>query len=116
MMYLEDRGYEPHIPKDSGLRSPAQQAAKVAAGVSKVKVSAHNFGMAADIVDVRWLWGEYPESPWLGRPAYENYWAHLRYAAEDVGLGWGGHFDSDYGMGWDPAHVEVPGWRSLIAR
>ena len=51
MTYLEDRGYDPHVPKGSGLRSAAEQAAKAAAGYSKIRSGGpHQFGMAADIV------------------------------------------------------------------
>jgi hypothetical protein len=117
MMYLEDRGYDPHVPGGSGLRSSADQWAKFSAGVSRIRVgSPHQFGMAADIVDTRWGWGEFRESPWLGRPAYENYWANLRIAVQNEGLVWGGNFGrmGVYNMGWDPAHVEMPNWRALV--
>lgn len=117
MIYLEDRGYDAHVPKGSGLRSATEQAAKFAGGYSKIRSGGpHQFGMAADIVDTRWGWGEFPTSPWLGTPAYENYWAHLRVAAEAQGLIWGGNFGplGPYNLGWDPAHVEMPGWRQLV--
>lgn len=120
---LEGAGWQPVI--DSGVyRTPAEQAQKVAQGVSTVSYSYHNVtsrngipeSEAADIVDIRYGWNP---------PA--TYWLQLAGAAENQGLEtgiyWGltqaqrntihtlignKSWGKPYSRGWDAAHVQPP--------
>jgi len=101
LIELEQQGWEPRVHEDA-LRTPAQQAAKQAAGVSKTLNSAHLKGYGADIIDRRWAWGG---------PARSNdfrFWHELGAAAGRQQVDWGLAM-----WGWDPAHVEMPGWGTL---
>jgi hypothetical protein len=51
---LEAKGYQPIVCE--GRRTTAQQAEKVKKGYSKTMKSYHLTGMAADIVDKRYMW------------------------------------------------------------
>lgn len=120
---LEAAGWQPII--DIGVyRTPAEQAQKVAEGVSTVYYSYHNVtdpggvpaAEAADIVDVRYQWS----------PPRE-YWLQLAGAAENQGLETGIYWglskasrsaihsaiakrawDTIVELGWDTAHVQPP--------
>jgi RHS repeat-associated protein len=101
MIELEQQGWSPRVAE--GLRTPAQQAAKVAAKTSTTLNSAHLKGYAADIIDSRWGWGG---------PAAKHsfrYWHELGAVAQRQGLTWGGHWKTFP----DPAHVQMPNWRTL---
>lgn len=118
---LEQHGYRPLI--DKGVwRSQAEQAKKVAQGVSTVYYSYHNVttpdgrpdSLAADITDNRWFWS----SP-------KPFWLTLAGAAEahglTTGIYWGlsqadrnkirqaikvRNWNANVPLGWDAAHVE----------
>jgi peptidoglycan L-alanyl-D-glutamate endopeptidase CwlK len=101
MIELEQQGWDPRVAE--GLRTPAQQAAKVSGGTSRTLNSAHLKGYGADIIDRRWGWGG---------PAAKHsfrFWHELGGAAQRQGLTWGGLWRTFP----DPAHVEMPNWRAL---
>jgi hypothetical protein len=104
-----------------GRRTWEQQKEKVAKGYSKTMHSKHLTGLAADIVDRRYLWE---------KVCPKRFWLELGSAAVRHGLRWGGSFGLepkewaalrsallkrdfkaalDMKIGWDPAHVEVAG-------
>lgn len=78
-------------------------------GVSKAKggQSAHNFGMAVDIVHSVKLWAG------MKRP----HWALLGHVGKEtakslgVELAWGGDWPDFY----DPAHWQIQGWKRFVA-
>ncbi len=112
MKRLEAKGWKPIVAE--GRRTIVQQREKVAKGYSKTLNSYHLSGMAADIVDQRYLWNI---------ALSHNYWkdqgaiiSELR--KSNPGLRWGG----DWGRGYqryldyllgrtkyfvDVAHVEL---------
>lgn len=128
---LEAAGWHPIV--DGGVyRTPEEQAQKVAQKVSTVSYSYHNVtepgnvpaSMAADIVDVRYLWKVTPK-----------YWLHLAAAAEnqgmETGIYWGlsiaarnriraaiadGNWDAVLQLGWDTAHVQPPQSKFTISQ
>lgn len=123
---LESHGYRPLI--DNGVwRTPAQQAAKLAAGVSTVSYSFHNASkagkadsLAADITDIRWGWDN--------ETSHKDFWLKLAASAEShnltTGIYWGTsdanrkaihaalakrNWAAPISLGWDQAHVEPTG-------
>jgi peptidoglycan LD-endopeptidase CwlK len=109
---LTAKGWQPVVA--SGVRTEAEQAAKVRQGYSQTKRSwhvsstaqtmsdsGHSYsvvrGAAADIVDKRYGWGG---------PASDlnfQFWIDLGAAAADYGLEWGG----DWASFRDVAHVQM---------
>ena len=121
---MEGKGWKPVIDGQVH-RTPAEQAALKAKGVSKVSYSYHTVtgpngrpeSLAADIVDVRYGWDAPPK-----------YWLQLAACAEahglTTGIRWGLNkvkrallesilrkkdWGAKYAMGWDAAHVEAKG-------
>lgn len=81
---LEAKGWQPIVAE--GRRTIAQQRHKVARGVSQTMNSYHLSGMAADIVDKRYMWNI---------PLSHKYWMDqgeivLDLARTNKGLYWGG--------------------------
>jgi hypothetical protein len=109
---LEQLGYQPFVCE--GRRTIAQQREKVRKGYSKTMNSYHLSGMAADIVDKRYMWDI---------PISHQYWKDQGKIVEDLkktnkGLYWGGSWKYpyqryvDYLLGKtryfvDVAHVEL---------
>ncbi len=110
---LEAKGYQPFVAE--GLRSIEQQREKVNKGYSKTMNSYHLSGMAADIVDKRWLWNI---------PLSHPFWKDLgeitlNLAKTTPGLRWGGVWQEGRMERFlralkgqekffvDPAHVEL---------
>lgn len=85
-------------------RSPEEQEALFAKGVTRVRAgqSAHNFGMAVDLVHYGFYWD-------LTRKEWELIGAFGKDLAKSMALKvtWGGDFKSI----WDPAHWELSDWR-----
>jgi hypothetical protein len=98
---LEGHGYQPYIPPGCGLRTLENQKAKMALGYSQTIKSKHLLGLAADIVDARWLWSDGP--PGCGG-VLEYRWA-LRRSALAHNLKSGSDWKK-YGKYGDWAHVE----------
>lgn len=102
---LEKEGYYPIIT--DGVRTIAQQRAKVAKGYSSTMNSNHLGGNAVDIVDKRYMWTNKKETL--------EFWRALGRAIKKVDtdnkLGWGGRWFKRgrvaNDIGWDPAHVEL---------
>lgn len=91
-----------------GWRSWEQQAELHAKGVgTRPGNSAHNFGMALDVIHMRRAWEQMPKQGWqlLGAMGKE--------VARKQGLQitWGGDFKSRY----DPAHWELTDWHKRTA-
>jgi hypothetical protein len=126
---MEGHGYQPFID-GAVYRTPAEQAAKVRQGVSKVYYSFHNVtsqdgkpdSLAADIADTRWGWSN--KCP-------RRYWLMLASSCENHGLNSGIYFGLNSKkrakdranlkaaikarnwtytgpFGWDAAHCEPP--------
>jgi hypothetical protein len=110
---LEAKGWQPIVAE--GLRTVEQQREKVRLGYSQTMNSYHLTGMAADIVDKRYLWNI---------PLSHQYWKDqgevvLELAKTNPGLRWGGVWAVgkmqrfvDYLLGKtkyfvDVAHVEL---------
>lgn len=88
-----------------GVRTDAEQDRKVLQGVSHVHDSAHEHGLAADIVHSRLLWSLTREQ-----------WELLVTIGEEVATQAGlpvecGH---RWRKPWDPAHWQVKGWKALV--
>lgn len=86
------------------VRTDAEQEKKVLQGVSHVHDSAHEHGLAMDIVHCRKAWG-----------LTKQQWELLCTIGEEVAAQAGlpvecGHRWRDP---WDPAHWQVKGWRAL---
>lgn len=95
------------------------QAALRRAGNTRVNFSLHNVvddagrpaALAADVFDQRYGWGKPTEAA--------GFFRALGAAATARGLEWGGGWSrSDphwaaVGLGWDPGHVQAPGYRDL---
>lgn len=104
---LQARGY-PFFPNEY-VRDKARQDSLQKAGFSRAKFgqSAHNYGMAVDIVHFVRLWD-------LTRKE----WAVIGAIGKDVArrqnikITWGGDFKSFY----DPAHWELADWKDRLAR
>lgn len=111
---LEAKGWQPIVAE--GRRTVAQQREKVKLGYSKTMNSYHLTGMAADIVDKRYMWNiSLSHQYWRDQGQIVN---SLR--TSNTGLQWGG----DWGKGYqryinyllgktkyfvDVAHVELRG-------
>lgn len=120
---LEAAGWQPII--DQGVyRTPAEQAQKVAQGVSTVYYSYHNVtdpggvpaSEAADITDVRYGWNP-PKHYWLELAgAAENqgletgiYWGLSPAARKQIHTAIAQHdWKASVSLGWDTAHVQPP--------
>lgn len=109
------RCYKLGIPlfAHSMVRTREDQDKLFADGVSDAKggQSAHNYGMAVDIVHGVRAWGLKPKE-WLmiGHVGREVA------ASAGIDITWGGHWkiDPETGVGWDPAHWELTLWRRLV--
>ena len=124
---LREQGFKPRIT--SAYRSAAQQLEKYQKGYSKTaKVGAHNWGLAADIIDRRWAWNSPYEQT-------ATFFRALGLLAKQYGLRWGGDWFgrggtaanpthkcvwNKYGIGWDPGHIyyrpEPKAWRTDYRR
>lgn len=90
------------------VRSLAEQTQRFAEGHSKAKAgqSAHNYGLAVDLIHGIHGWDMSRES-----------WALIGHIGKEVArqnglkLVWGGDFKSL----WDPAHWELENWRDYVA-
>jgi hypothetical protein len=95
------------------IRTMDEQARVYAEGHSKAKPgeSAHNYGMAVDIVHGQRHWN-LSEREWLlvGHIGKE--------VAKSCGvkLVWGGNDGPGDKFNWDPAHWHIHGWRKLVGR
>jgi hypothetical protein len=89
------RGWQPQI--SSGIRTPEEQAQKVAQGYSQTMNSKHLVGKAVDITDKRYGWD--------GPAADTNYqfWNDLGESAKRHGMQWGG----DWKNFKDVAHIQT---------
>jgi hypothetical protein len=114
LVELERAGYKPKI--SNAYRSAAQQLEKVRQGYANptaTQPGAHNWGLAADIIDRRW--------GWLVSEDNAGFFALLCDLATEQGLisggtwfGKGGTRENPthkstwnrWGLGWDVAHVE----------
>jgi len=90
MTRLEAKGWQPVVAE--GRRTVAQQREKVRKGYSKTMNSYHLSGMAADIVDKRYLWNI---------ALSHQYWKDQGAIVEDLkksnpGLRWGGTWAYPY--------------------
>lgn len=115
---LRSLGWEPHIA--SAWRSPEEQAKLKAQGRTQVDFSFHNArcasgapcALAVDIVDARYGWGTSGKDPPKDAMTAAFFLA-LGQEAKLLGMTWGGDwkksgsFWAPYGMGWDPAHVQM---------
>jgi len=91
-------------------RPPDRQAELKALGHSKVSVSAHQYGLAVDIVHGTRAWN-----------LDERQWKLIGHVGKELAvqkgikLRWGGDWGGDGGpLDWDPAHWEIKGWKDLI--
>lgn len=90
MTRLEAKGWQPIVAE--GRRTLAQQKEKVRLGYSKTLNSYHLTGMAADIVDKRYMWNiPLSHQYWKDQGAIVN-----ELAKSNPGLQWGG----DWGKGY----------------
>lgn len=91
-----------------GYRSFEEQAEMVRRGVTRAKPgqSAHNYGMAVDVIHTRRAWEDMPRDGWsiLGAIGHEA----ARIA--DVKMQWGGEWNF-----YDPAHWELRDWRARVS-
>lgn len=110
MQRLEKQGYQPKIA--SGWRTSTSQSALHASGASQVSFSFHQAvdatgrpaAKAADIIDKRY--------GWKVNSTTAAFFRALGREAKREGLYWGGDWSqknewAKYGMGWDPAHVQL---------
>jgi len=118
---LREQGFEPVV--GAAWRNPAQQAAEVAQGDSKLTYGLHSAvrprdrrpaALALDIVDKRYGWGEFSSNPNSDKSKQAAaFFVALGKAAKGAGLKWGGDYSKSnralaaYGLGWDPAHVSL---------
>lgn len=95
---VRTRGFD--VRRGEGVRTPDEQAVKVAEGLSRTYKSKHLSGRARDLVafDER---GNYIKEG--THPAYQA----IGQEATKRGLRWGGNFKSIY----DPSHIELPDTR-----
>ncbi len=98
LVQLTEKGWKPRVA--SGLRTVEQQQEKINQGRSSLndpRSSKHVQGLAADIIDSRYGWGD--------KAANLNFqfWNDLGEAARAAGLTWGGDWKSFK----DVAHVEA---------
>lgn len=119
---MKARGFDTQII--TTWRSPQSQAQLRLENKSKTSFGYHNFvdatgaaaSQAADLVDKGALYG--PDNPSSDPAAHEQatrYFKALGEEAQKLGLRWGGgsYYQksnplwAQYGMGWDPAHVEL---------
>ena len=106
LVRLEGQGWKPRLAE--GLRTPAQQAALVAQGVSQTLNSRHldqnaKGAAAIDVVDKRFNWNDASKEAQLYFRSYGE-------AAKKENLIWGGSWGTispTKGYGWDPAHSEL---------
>ncbi len=129
---MRARGFQPAI--GTSWRNLAWQREAVDDGRSKVLFSMHNVtdmesgapaALAVDLVDKRWGWGGTEANPASAtNPQTINaatFFKVLGQEAARLRLGWGGNYSrkgvwSNFGMGWDVAHVSwKPETRSLLA-
>lgn len=117
---LEARGHQPRLVFT--WRSLATQDGLLAAGRSRLSFSLHNAvgegaqpqSLAADLIDARYGWGDSKHGSDKANGALA-FFRDLGELAGELGLEWGGtwtrrpSFWSRYGIGWDPAHIQVPG-------
>jgi hypothetical protein len=123
-------------------RPLVRQRAFYNSGNSKLTVGPHCFGLAMDMVldprDARWpKFGDRPfraidggGAPWdtgydadargvatLARPSILDVWNTYGDLAKGLGLEWGGSWIdgryAGYPLGWDVAHVQMPGWEQI---
>lgn len=114
---LREQGWRPVLAYSwRGLRT---QAALRAAGNTKVNFSLHNVvssdgrpaALAADLSDARYSWSRPDQAAAFFRA--------LGASARARGLEWGGSWSrsnsvwASYGLGWDPGHIQAPGYRDL---
>jgi RHS repeat-associated protein len=96
---LEGQGWKAKVAE--GLRTPAEQAKKVAEGVSRDPNGPHlNKGKGAeamDVIDTRWWWNDASKE---AKSFFKNYGE----VAEGEGLEWGGAWKTFH----DPAHSQIP--------
>lgn len=69
--------------------------------------SAHNYGLAVDIIHMRRAWENMPNDGWrllggIGKEVARR---------QNLKITWGGDFKSR----WDPAHWELTGWKDITA-
>ena len=122
---LKARGFQPTI--GSGWRNTAWQAGAKAKGGSQLTYSLHNVvnpktcepaALAADVVDARWGWGSGGPDPKDEKTvAAGGFFRALGEEVKRAGMRWGGDYSqkdksgrsksiwTNFGMGWDPAHV-----------
>lgn len=115
---LEASGWQPKI--SNAYRTPAEQAAKKAAGFSlTAKPGYHNWGLACDVVDRRWAWQVRPETV--------EFFRELRAACDAQGVASGGWWGLKprrerrsawliHGLGWDVAHLQMIGAPRALRR
>ena len=115
---LQARGHRPKVV--FSWRSLASQAVLKQKGRSSLSFSKHNAvdrtgqprALAADIIDERYGWGDGEHGSAKSDGAL-GFFRALGEVVDELGLGWGGRWKSRgsfwtrYGMGWDPAHIEV---------
>lgn len=109
-------------------RSPGRQLYLHSKGSTVTRAlpwqSAHNWGMAVDcvldpgvVVDLptRVYKGKTFPSLWdTSRQDLRDLWTEYGEQAEALGLTWGGRWGRIVnGLGFDPPHVEHPGWKAL---
>lgn len=91
------------------VRTAAVQAQLRADGFSKVRFGAHMAGLATDIVHSIYAWDMSPEE-WSFFGAIGKELAKQR----GIPIQWGGDWPPLVkGVGWDPAHWQIKGWKAL---
>lgn len=91
-------------------RTPAEQAAAIAKGVSWVQHSKHEDGLAIDVVPYETYMAHGEDK--LNWNTSDPIWLLIGAVGEKLGLRWGGRFHpiNSIGIGIDPGHFEyVPG-------
>jgi len=119
LVEIEGRGHNVRIVE--ALRTPQQQAAKVAAGTSQTMNSKHlDQGGGAEAVDIINRKYGYNDRPGKGvsaadAKAAQEYFKEYGEVVKREGMTWGGDFlgktgkpDPVTGYGWDPGHAEMP--------
>ncbi len=90
-------------------RTEAEQEHAIATGVSWVKVSKHQSGLAIDVApyEIYALHGANK----LKWDTHDPVWVAIGKIIESIGLRWGGRFHpiNDIGVGKDPGHGEYAG-------